>query len=103
MEADSHVTLSALQVDGGMTVNKLLLQMQADAIQVPVRRPLDVETTAMGAAFAAGLAVGVWDSTDALQGLNPTDASFEPAVGKDEAEAKLTRWRDAVQRTLNLA
>ena len=63
MEADSGVKLSALQVDGGMTVNELLMQMQADFIQTPVRRPVDVETTAMGAAFAAGLAVGVWSST----------------------------------------
>ena len=103
METDSGVKLTALQVDGGMTVNKLLMQMQADAIQVPVRRPRDVETTAMGAAFAAGLAVGVWDSTAALESLNPTDASFEPVMTEAESEAKLVRWKDAVQRTLNLA
>jgi len=103
MEADSQVKLTALQVDGGMTVNKLLMQMQADAIQVPVRRPTDIETTAMGAAFAAGLATGVWKSTDDLKGLNPNDASFEPAIGLDECQAKLARWQDAVQRTFDLA
>jgi len=103
MEADSSVTLSQLKVDGGMTVNSLLMQMQADAIQVPVRRPRDVETTAMGAAFAAGLALGVWKSTDELTALNPTDATFEPAVGPEESAAKLARWQDAIQRSLDLA
>ena len=103
MEADSGVKLSALQVDGGMTVNELLMQMQADFIQTPVRRPVDVETTAMGAAFAAGLAVGVWSSTDELTGLNPPDVSFDPAIGKDECDAKLVKWQDAIKRTFDLA
>ena len=103
MEADSDVTLSQLKVDGGMTVNELLMQTQADMLQVPVRRPRDVETTAMGAAFAAGLAVGVWDSVDELGELNGVAASFEPAIGKEECEAKLTRWQDAVKRTFDLA
>jgi len=103
MEADSGVTLSALQVDGGMTINELLMQMQADAVQVPVRRPRDVETTAMGAAFAAGLAVGVWGSPSELRDLNPPDAAFEPALTKADSEAKLSRWQDAVKRTFDLA
>ena len=103
MESDSGVTLQQLKVDGGMTVNTLLMQMQADMVQVPVKRPRDVETTAMGAAFAAGLAVGVWDSTEALTELNGVEASFEPIIGKDACEAKLTRWQDAVTRTFDLA
>mmetsp|Transcript_25962 Transcript_25962/g.42870 ORF Transcript_25962/g.42870 Transcript_25962/m.42870 type:complete len:307 (+) Transcript_25962:1-921(+) len=103
MEADSKVKLSALQVDGGMTVNKLLMQMQADAIQVPVHRPRDVETTAMGAAFAAGLAVGVWDSTNVLKSLNLPEAAFEPMLSANECQAKLARWSDAVKRTFGLA
>ena len=68
-----------------------------------LERPSDVETTAMGAAFAAGLAVGVWDSTEALTELNGVEASFEPIIGKDACEAKLTRWQDAVTRTFDLA
>ena len=103
MEADSAVALSSLQVDGGMTVNGLLMQMQADAIRKPVRRPRNVETTAMGAAFAAGLAVGVWGSPADLKGLNPPDATFEPAATVAESEARLSRWKDAVGRSLDLA
>ena len=79
------------------------MQMQADLSQVPVKRPRNVETTAMGAAFAAGLAVGVWDSPESLTQLNPPDAEFTPAIGAEECEARLVRWKDAVQRTLNLA
>ena len=72
-------------------------------MQVPVRRPANVETTAMGAAFAAGLAAGVWASVDDLSSLNPIDAEFTPAIDKQTSEAKLAKWKDAVQRTLNLA
>ena len=103
MEGDSGVKLSELEVDGGMTINELLMQMQADFIQVPVVRPVDVETTAMGAAFAAGLAVGVWGSIDELKHLNPPDVSFKPAIGRKECEAKLKVWQDAVKRTFDLA
>ena len=78
-------------------------QEQADASQVPVRRPRDVETTARGAAFAAGLAVGVWGSADELAGLNAAETTFEPSIGAEACAAKLVRWQDAVQRTLDLA
>ena len=101
-EADAHVKLDSLQVDGGMTVNSLLMQMQADVLQAAVRRPRNVETTAMGAAFAAGLAVSVWPSVDALRDLNPVDAEFVPAISPEASQAKLARWKDAVQRTLGL-
>jgi glycerol kinase len=103
MEADSGVSLQTLQVDGGMTVNKLLMQLQADAVQVPVCRPENVETTAMGAAFAAGLAAGVWSKPEDLEALNPIDAKFTPSIDKPTSELKLAKWKDAVQRTLNLA
>lgn len=101
-EADAHVKLDSLQVDGGMSVNSLLMQMQADVLQAAVRRPRNVETTAMGAAFAAGLAVRVWPSVDALRDLNPVDAEFVPAISAEASQAKLARWKDAVQRTLGL-
>jgi glycerol kinase len=72
-------------------------------VQVPVRRPRNVETTAMGAAFAAGLAVGVWERPADLTSLNPADAEFTPAITPAECDARLDKWKDAVQRTLGLA
>ncbi len=103
MQADAGTRLTSLKVDGGMTVNGLLMQMQADAIGVPVERPREIETTALGAAFAAGLATGVWRDTDALRGLNPPAKSFTPIINERVRHAKLARWKDAVQRTLGLA
>src|SRR5690606_5087686 len=81
--ADTGLPLSELRVDGGMAANETLLQFQADVLGVPVIRPAIVETTALGAAYAAGLALGVWKDLDQLRGMWREDARFEPAI--DEA------------------
>jgi glycerol kinase len=91
--------LSSLRVDGGASANDLLCQIQADQIGVPVERPRLVETTALGAAFLAGLGTGVWDSTDQLRETWQLDRSFTPAGDRESADAAHTRWIDAVQRS----
>lgn len=98
--ADSKVTLKELKVDGGACVNQLLMQFQADIINVDVVRPVVMETTSMGAAFAAGLAVGVWKSTDEIKALWAEDARFAPSM-KDEDRSKLWKgWKKAVTKSL---
>ena len=98
----SNSKLALLKVDGGMTANQLLLQLQTNTNQVPVVVPAEVETTALGAAFAAGLASGVWESIDALKHVNPVARQYAPNVTAAAAEAKLANWKGVVQRTLNL-
>jgi glycerol kinase len=88
MEADSGVTLKELKVDGGMVYNELLMQFQADCLQVPVIRPKVAETTALGAAYAAGLAVGFWSSYDDLRQNWGKDAEWTPKMSADEIEAE---------------
>ena len=73
-----------------------------DPVQVPVRRPRNVETTAMGAAFAAGLAVGVWKSTGSLRELNPIEVTFSPAIGVEACATNLAHWQAAVRGTLQM-
>ncbi|CAN5130949.1 glycerol kinase GlpK [soil metagenome] len=90
--------LSSLRVDGGASANNLLCQIQADQIGVPVERPRLVETTALGAAFLAGLGTGVWDSTDDLRQTWQLDRSFTPATSRDSADAGYARWLHAVER-----
>ncbi len=89
--------LASLKVDGGAAANDLLCQVQADQVGVPVERPRIVETTALGAAFLAGLGTGVWDSTDALRETWQLDRRFEPAPERDEKA--YARWREAVERS----
>ena len=91
--------LSSLRVDGGASANDLLCQIQADQIGVPVERPRLVETTALGAAFLAGLGTGVWDSTDQLRETWQLDRSFAPSDDRETADAAHARWIDAVQRS----
>jgi glycerol kinase len=91
--------LSALRVDGGAAANDMLCQIQADQIGVPVERPAIVETTALGAAFLAGLGAGVWSSTDDLRDTWTLDQRFEPAGDRPAADAAHARWRDAVERS----
>jgi glycerol kinase len=91
--------LSSLRVDGGAAANDLLCQIQADQIGVPVERPRLVETTALGAAFLAGLGTGVWGSTDELRETWQLDRSFAPAADRADADAAHARWIDAVQRS----
>ena len=83
-------------VDGGASVNNVLCQLQADQLQVPVRRPRVRETTGLGAAFLAGLATGVWSSTEELRATWQLDRAFEPGTRDDAAHA---RWRVAVDRS----
>jgi glycerol kinase len=91
--------LSALRVDGGASANDLLCQIQADQVGVPVERPQLVETTALGAAFLAGLGTGVWDSTDALRETWSLDRRFEPSGDRKAADAAHRRWLAAVERS----
>ncbi len=99
----SGADLGVLKVDGGMTDNELLMQFQADVLGVPVVRPRVAETTALGAAYAAGLAVGVWDGLDDVRERWHEDRRWEPRMDRDEVERRYGRWRAAVQRTLDWA
>jgi len=101
MRADSGADLSELRVDGGMVANDLLMQFQADLLGVPVIRPVVAETTALGAAYAAGLAEGVWGSVDELRANWAEDRRFVPSMKPDLREWLNARWRQAVERTLN--
>ena len=96
---DTMPSLTSLAVDGGASANNLLCQIQADQLGVPVERPQMVETTALGAAFLAGLGTGVWNSTDDLRETWKLDRRFEPAPDRDTAEAAHKKWRDAVERS----
>ena len=87
------------RVDGGASANDLLCQLQADQVGVPVERPKLVETTALGAAFLAGLGTGVWSSTDDLRETWQLDKSFTPAADRTAADAAHARWKDAVERS----
>ena len=89
---------SPLRVDGGASANDLLCRIQADQLGVPVERPRIVETTALGAAFLAGLGVGVWDSTDDLRHTWQLDRSFDPSDDRTRADASHARWLKAVER-----
>jgi glycerol kinase len=101
MEKDSGVELKSLKVDGGMVANELLMQFQADLLDVPVIRPTVTETTALGAAYAAGLAVGFWEDIEALRRNWDIDRTFEPQMD-DDTRAELCRgWKKAVKRTFD--
>ncbi|HEX3326087.1 MAG TPA: glycerol kinase GlpK [Actinomycetota bacterium] len=98
MVADSGIVPSELRVDGGASVMDLLCQVQADQLGVVVRRPANLDTTAMGAAYLAGLAEGVWSSLDDLSSRWRADAEFEPARSRDEVDASFDGWKRAVDR-----
>jgi len=101
MEADSGVKLKELKVDGGMVYNNLLMQFQADVLGVPVIRPKVAETTALGAAYAAGLAVGFWGSYEDLRANWGKDAEWTPAMDAAEREHQYALWKKAVTRTFD--
>jgi glycerol kinase len=103
MAADSGLPLTELRVDGGMTASELLLQIQADVLDVPVIRPEETETTALGAAYAAGLAVGFWPDLDALRANWRSGATWRPTMAAPARDAGYARWRKAVARTLDWA
>jgi len=101
MATDSGVTLDVLKVDGGVTSNELCMQMQADILGVPVSRPVVAETTALGAAYAAGLAVGFWQDTDELRSNWNEDRRWEPTWTDEQREHGYAGWKKAVERTLD--
>ncbi len=101
MQADSGVPLTTLKVDGGMVVNELLMQFQSDLLGVPVVRPKVIETTALGAAYAAGLAVGFWASEEAIRTNWAEGKRWEPGMSPGDREWLFDRWKQAVTRTFD--
>ena len=99
MQKDARQPLIELRVDGGATANGLLMQFQADLLGVPVVRPEVAETTALGAAYLAGLGVGFWKSPAEVTANWRADRRFDPAMSRDEAAARLARWSEAVARS----
>jgi glycerol kinase len=101
MERDSAIAITELRVDGGMVGNELLMQFQADILDVPVVRPQVVETTALGAAYAAGLAVGYWRSTEDLAAHWRIDKRWEPSMSAERRAALYGSWQKAISRSLD--
>src|SRR5204862_6026312 len=98
MKEDSQIGVSELRVDGGACANNLLMQIQADLLGVPVIRPKVVETTALGAAYLAGLATGFWKDEAEIATLWSRDRAFDPMLSRDAALARLAQWKRAVGR-----
>ena len=103
MEADSGIKLAEMRVDGGAAKNDMLMQFQADLLGVPVVRPMITETTALGAAYLAGLAVGFWQDSEELSAQWRVERAFEPGMSRDRVEGLLAGWRKAVGRAKNWA
>jgi glycerol kinase len=103
MEADSGVETTSLRVDGGAVKNNFLCQLQSDIIQTDIVRPQVDETTALGSAYAAGLAVGYWDDLDSLRDNWQVDKEFNPEMDDADADSMYSRWDDAVERSLDWA
>lgn len=101
MAAETGVTLKTLKVDGGITQNNLCMQIQSDVLQISLSRPVVSETTALGAAYAAGLAVGVWPSIESLRNQWNESASWSPDYGSELPTVGYGKWRKAIERTLN--
>jgi glycerol kinase len=99
MEADAGIEINELRVDGGAAINNLLMQFQSDVIDAPVYRPKTLETTALGAAYLAGLAVGYWDSVDEIKSQWAMDRKFEPEMAKDKSENLIKGWDKALGRS----
>ena len=98
MSQDAGFAVNELRADGGASANNLLMQMQADFSGVPVVRPKVLETTALGAAYLAGLAVGFWSGVDEIASQWQIDRRFEPNISLDERASKLARWHKALAR-----
>lgn len=103
MEADAGIKLSALKVDGGASANNFLMQTQADLIAAPVKRPACIETTAMGAAYLAGLAVGYWKNKEDVVKNWAIDQTFEPEIATEEREQRVKGWKKAVKYAFDWA
>jgi glycerol kinase len=101
MNADSGVDLTSLKVDGGMVANETLMQFQADILGVPVIRPVVAETTALGAAYAAGLAVGFWSGEDDIRANWAEDKRWEPSMDDAQREKYYRKWKKAVTKTFD--
>jgi len=99
VRGDSGIQVSELRVDGGASTNDALMQFQADVLGVPVTRPAVTETTALGAAYLAGLAVGFWSSPEELARQWRAERRFEPSMSSSDAERLRARWREAVSRS----
>ena len=97
MEADSGIRLSALKVDGGASANNYIMQTQADLIDAPDQRPTCVETTAMGAAYLAGLAVGYWQSKEDVVKNTGIDRIFIPNIAQEDRAKRMKGWNKAVR------
>lgn len=103
MEQDTGLPLAELRVDGGASRDRFLMQFQADILDKPVRRPMIRETTALGAAYLAGLAVGVWDSLDEIRAQWTLDRLYQPQMEEPVRRSLLAGWHKAVGRSLNWA
>lgn len=101
MEKDSGVEISSLKVDGGMTNSWPLMAFQSDILSKPVIRPVIAETTALGAAYAAGLTAGVWESIDSLRSYWKEQTRWTPTMDDKERQKKVRFWKKAVSRTLD--
>src|SRR6202012_1971610 len=99
MDADAKVSFHELRVDGGAAVDDLLLQFQADLVGIPVVRPAVTETTALGAAYLAGLAVGFWENPKHIWSNRKNDTCFEPNIDRNQVAALRQRWQNAVERS----
>lgn len=103
MKADSGIELEELRVDGGASVSDIMMQIQANMIETTVNRPKVVETTALGAAYLAGLAVGFWSSRTEIEGLREVSKEFVPQIPKEERDSLYAGWKKAVKRSMNWA
>lgn len=101
MEADSGIKLASLKVDGGAVANNMLMQFQADILGVPVDRPQVIETTALGAAYLAGLAVGIWKSKEELRHSWKLQNRFEPEMAPEKVAGYYKGWRKAVKHAMH--
>ncbi len=99
MKADAGISIQELRVDGGAAANNLMMQFQSDILQVPVVRPQVIETTALGAAYLAGLAVGFWNDLSEISGGWSVERTFTPSMPPQEVEHRRSRWRDALARS----
>ena len=103
MKADSGIDFTELRVDGGASVSNIMLQIQADMIRCNVNRPKTVETTALGAAYLAGLAVGVWESKEEIEKNRQVERIFEPKMDEAKRNALYDGWKRAVERSKDWA
>ena len=103
MEADSGIKLTEMRVDGGITNNKLCMQLQSDIMAIDVVKPVITETTALGAAFAAGLAVGVWESTSQIKKIWKRESTWNCKSDANWRSHGYQKWQDAIKRTYDLA